>query len=654
MRRLPLSAWLGFLNAGVVLLVTGALAPAALTLFERLAAENARSRVQLAALGAVEAIEGEAAAVATAADLLAERPTLLRLTAARDGEALARFLERFRGTGRLAGAAVLRGEEIVAASPANLPWVEIDRRTSPGAGFLPPLRGGAEPLATGRAGLSGIPGAHAIVFRRLDASFAQELSRQMGLTVTIGSPGRGGASAAPDGYRGRARVRNAVDVEASLPRSEVARAVTPLRRTFVLVTIAACLLAVGAGAVAGRRLAHPLAAMRRAAARIGSGDLATPVPPAAGAEMAALTSTLDEMRQRLRSLTGELRHREAEAQALLSGIVEGVFAVDGDRRIQYLNEQAGKLLGIDANDAVGRFCGDVLRPASFDGVRPCEERCPIVHARSRGTSRAVEHLELAGGRRTVVLTSSPPSDARQVQVLRDETETEAAGRSRDAVLANVSHELKTPLSAQLASIELLRDGLRILEPAAAEELVTSLERSTLRLVRLVDNLLESVRIETGQASFRRVPVELDTLVGEAAAMTRPLFDQRRQRLDFEPLGPLPPLSGDPGQLTQVLVNLLANAHKYAPDGSTIRVGGSFDEDAITLWVEDAGPGVPPALSASIFDRFQRAGTDGQGMGLGLWIAKSIVERHGGRIAVSSSPEGGARFTLEFPVHEAAA
>jgi signal transduction histidine kinase len=203
----------------------------------------------------------------------------------------------------------------------------------------------------------------------------------------------------------------------------------------------------------------------------------------------------------------------------------------------------------------------------------------------------------------VVITSAPPAgDAAQVQVqvqvLRDETEIETARRSRDAVLANVSHELKTPLSAQLASIELLRDGLGTIAPAQAAQLVAALERSTLRLTRLIDNLLESVRIETGQGTLRRVPVELAVVVEDAAAMTRPLLDQREQELVVELPVATPAVEGDPGQLTQVFVNLLANAHKYAPAGSTIRLGGEAAATAVSVWVEDAGPGVEPAASSS--------------------------------------------------------
>lgn len=657
MRRFPLSAWLALLTVGVVLLVAGALAPVALRLFERLAEENARARVRLAAVGAAEAVESRVAAMATAADLLAERPTLARLLASGEPGDLGRYLERYRSDGALDGVAVWRETDLVAASPADLPWQSLRTLTSPGSRLVPPLGGEIPPLAVGVASPSSSAAARVMVFERLGEEAVAKLTHQMGLDVRISARDASGSERdrPRDDYRGQALVEDLVLVETVLSRSEVERTVAPLRRSFVAMTALACLVAVVAGGLAGRRLARPLGELRRAAARIGEGDLLTPIRGAPGAEMEALASGMDEMRRRLRELTGELRHREAEAQALLSGIREGVFAVDGERRIQYLNDQAATLLGVSATDAVGRFCGDVLRPSDLEGARPCEERCPIVHARSRGSSRAVEHLELGGGRRTVVVTSAPPAGTRQVQLLRDETETEAARRTRDAVLANVSHELKTPLSAQLASIELLHDGLGALEPEAMRALIVSLERSTVRLARLVDNLLESVRIETGQTSFEPAPVDPEAVVAEAVALTRPLFEQRQQELRIDDgLRDLPTVAGNFGQIVQVLVNLLANANRFAPDGSTVRVGGGLGDGTITLWVEDAGPGIPAAMSESIFDRFHRVDAEGQGMGLGLWIAKSIVERHGGSIGVSGGLHRGARFTLSFPLPEVAA
>jgi PAS domain S-box-containing protein len=130
---------------------------------------------------------------------------------------------------------------------------------------------------------------------------------------------------------------------------------------------------------------------------------------------------MENMRRNLIELTTELRQREAEAQAVLKGVVEGVFAVDASRTIRYANPQAARMLGLESSEVVGRFCGDVLRPIGPDGVRPCETDCPILRARADGSGRATEVLERADGtRRTVVITSARvrrrdagPGDARR-------------------------------------------------------------------------------------------------------------------------------------------------------------------------------------------------------------------------------------------------
>jgi K+-sensing histidine kinase KdpD len=178
----------------------------------------------------------------------------------------------------------------------------------------------------------------------------------------------------------------------------------------------------------------------------------------------------------------------------------------------------------------------VLNPQRVDGELPCRTRCPILHAQSEGSARAVEHLlPSEGNRRTTVITSAAMIEGLQVQVIRDETELEAVRRARDSVLANISHEFRTPLAAQLASIELLREGLETLSPDKRAELVHSLERGTLRLTRLIDNLLESVRIESGQLGIRRQPTVLADVIAEAqkligpAGATRPIARHRGSR-----------------------------------------------------------------------------------------------------------------------------
>jgi signal transduction histidine kinase len=284
---------------------------------------------------------------------------------------------------------------------------------------------------------------------------------------------------------------------------------------------------------------------------------------------------MDDMRRNLIDLTSTLRKREAEAQALLQGVVEGVFAVDAERKVRYLNAQAARMLGLDAGSAVGRFCGDVLRPCGSGGVRPCETNCPIVAARATGKSEATERLQAADGtHRVVVITSAGAVEGLQVQVMRDETEVEAVRRTRDSILANIAHEFRTPLAAQQASIELLRDGLPTMSPEQVAELVVSLQRGTLRLTRLIDNLLESIRIESGQLDIRRQPVDLPQVIEDAEQLVGGLLSQRRQSLRVELPSGLPAIQGDAQRLAQVFTNLLANANKFGPEGSEIRVGGA--------------------------------------------------------------------------------
>jgi K+-sensing histidine kinase KdpD len=238
-----------------------------------------------------------------------------------------------------------------------------------------------------------------------------------------------------------------------------------------------------------------------------------------------------------------------------------------------------------------------------------------------------------------------------VQVMRDETELEAVRRARDSVLANISHEFRTPLAAQLASIELLLAGLEHMPRPQLQTLVTSLERGTLRLTQLIDNLLESVRIESGQLAIRTQRVALAEVIDDAQALVGSLLTQRQQRLEIDVPEDLPLVSGDKTRLTQVFVNLLANANKFAPDDSVVRVGAARQEQSVHAWVEDEGAGPASSDGADLFARFRRGANEPEpaGLGLGLWLVKSIIERHDGQVAFERTAEGRTRFTMTLPL-----
>jgi signal transduction histidine kinase len=294
----------------------------------------------------------------------------------------------------------------------------------------------------------------------------------------------------------------------------------------------------------------------------------------------------------------------------------------------------------------------VLQPQRVNGVRPCEHNCPIIAARASPQASLREMLCLAdGSTRSAIVLSAPPVQGVQVQILRDETDLEAARRARDSVLGNISHEFRTPLAAQLASIELLRDGLSDMPVEAQRELLANVERGVLRLMRLIDNLLESVRIEAGQNSIRQQPVDLAEVIADALDLIEPLLRQRLLSIELDQSGIGVIVRGDAQRLGQVFVNLIANAAKFAPEGSTIRIGGARSGMHCEVWVEDEGPGVEPGATDSIFERFQRGADsepDAPGLGLGLWIVKSIIERHGGTVRMQRTGNQRTRFVLSLP------
>jgi signal transduction histidine kinase len=179
----------------------------------------------------------------------------------------------------------------------------------------------------------------------------------------------------------------------------------------------------------------------------------------------------------------------------------------------------------------------------------------------------------------------------------------------------------------------------------------SLERGTLRLTQLIDNLLESTRIESGQLSIRHQSVALGEVLEDSSALIGSLLVLRGQKLEVSLPEDLPNIDGDATRLTQVFVNLVANASKFAPENSVIRVGASAAEGRVVAWVDDEGPGVPAAAGTSIFERFRRSPDEepeAGGLGLGLWIVKSIIDRHGGTIAAERTEDNRTRFSINLP------
>jgi len=231
-------------------------------------------------------------------------------------------------------------------------------------------------------------------------------------------------------------------------------------------------------------------------------------------------------------------------------------------------------------------------------------------------------------------------------------EAESSNRAKDEFIAMISHELRTPLGAILIWAQLLKSD--DLDPGAVTRAVGMIERSTKTLAQLIDDLLDASRIIAGKLTFETRPLELRPVIEAAFDAAAPAAEAKGILLERSLPGPLPPVAGDPGRLQQVVGNLLANAVKFTPEGGRVEVRLARAGSTAHITIIDSGSGISPEFLPFIFERFRQADTTStrkqKGLGLGLAIARQIVQLHGGTIEAASAGEGrGSTFTVKLPL-----
>ncbi|MBU2610208.1 MAG: HAMP domain-containing histidine kinase [Chloroflexi bacterium] len=274
-------------------------------------------------------------------------------------------------------------------------------------------------------------------------------------------------------------------------------------------------------------------------------------------------------------------------------------------------------------------------------------------------ARPVTRLTAAAGRMAGGFYDDPPLPAgkdelgrltRAFNAMRDQVR-QSRLRERE-FLMGVSHDLKTPLAILQGYASALSDGAAS-DDASRLRALSGIQRETERMTRLVATLLELARLQSGLFPFKLVAVELAALTRRVLADLSPQIQEKGLRfVDKLPAG-MPAIQADPTQIERVLLNLLDNAVRFTPQGGAITVGGSGEQgDRVSVWVQDSGPGIPPEALPHVFERFYQAdparSTGRRGSGLGLTIAREIVNRHGGDIQAESQSGQGAKFTITLP------
>jgi signal transduction histidine kinase len=466
--------------------------------------------------------------------------------------------------------------------------------------------------------------------------------------------------------------------EVALPVHDLYAIQNQARLILIASTSVVALLGILGGIWYVRRLTTPLQQLTHAAEKISRGDMTTRVPTQSGPiEVITLTSALQKSQDTMLQTLNELAQARDWLDTLVQSIVEGVVTYDAAGRVTFLNQTAAALTHLSAEDALGRHVNELFHVAEeggahfLDHMPPRGGKARISIVKATGESPSPRFVSPPGQRspRRIGATTTPTmktileitgahlpglkgAPMQTALVLRDITEEETLRHLRSYFLANITHEFRTPLSTLNASLELLMDEAETLSPAEIRELLKPVHLSLLGLRTLIDNLLESSSIEAGRFVLRKRPLDLEQMIAAAVQMVQPLLERRQQALILTESVELPQLQGDATRLTQVLVNLLTNASKYSPIGQPVDLTVEQIADRVRLSIADRGPGTPLAERTNLFRNFvrmDRQDTEQYGIGLGLYVVKTTVEAHGGRVGIDDSPTGGSIFWFELPL-----
>ncbi len=407
------------------------------------------------------------------------------------------------------------------------------------------------------------------------------------------------------------------------------------------------------GLILARQYNRPLKQLHQAAQALRSGDLYTPVSIHTGVrEVAQVGFALEDARMTLYHGLAQLRQEKEWSEHLLASVVEGIVTIDRHDRITYFSHGAERITGYQSSQVISRPIDQVLRLAGDEGL--FSQRIPAPGGTQkvdieRQDSRVVT-LAITGSH----LTPPQTSRASVALVLRDVSDQESIRKLLGDFLANITHEFRTPLAAQAASIEMLLDQLPNLSQAELRELLNSVHLGVLGLQTLIDNLLEGASIETGRFRVFTQPADITDILQSTARALEPLAKKYGQTIHLELPPSLPLVRADERRTGQVVVNLLSNAIKWGPNGGEIDVSAALQPDGLVLVsVSDQGPGIPGSSEqGELFQRFTRqlaeSGRGDHGAGLGLSVVKAIVEAQGGQVGARNRPEGGAFFWFTVP------
>jgi two-component system phosphate regulon sensor histidine kinase PhoR len=432
-------------------------------------------------------------------------------------------------------------------------------------------------------------------------------------------------------------------VRLALPITEIKIALSRLWLMLLTALVLATCISGILGLKLAQRLTKPIQEMTAAAQKIAGGDFSLCTYTANQDEIGVLGQALNQMSQKLKETIDEVSTGKSKLETVLANMVSGVIFIRQDGTIDLINPAARKILRIETkvtNDCqkVEVICNDQLSKLidkALENRKTVKKDLLILSPQEKNVEVNITPI-----------TGREDSKLGAVVVLHDITEFRKLEMIRSDFIANVSHELKTPVTSLKGYAETLLDGA-LDDPETAREFVGIILTESERLRLLINDLLELSKIESVGDQVRWQKIDVKTLLRSLEVKFKPQLEARQIELNFILPEKLPYAWGDYSMIEQVLINLTDNAIKYSQIGGKVKIAVSDQADGILFEVVDSGPGIPVDDLSRVFERFYRVDKGRSrkqgGTGLGLAIAKHLLEIHGTQIKVESTLGQGSRF-----------
>ncbi len=439
-------------------------------------------------------------------------------------------------------------------------------------------------------------------------------------------------------------------IRTSLAVATIEGQINGIRNRLVFAGIAIFLAAAGLSLWISRRISMPIEAMKQGANRFASGDLDYRLPMANTDEMAGLADAMNRMAQQLRKRMIDISQQHNEIEAILASMREGLIALDSQQRVIKINVAAQDILGVSRDPEKNFSILELIRN------RDLEQFIQEVISTETPTEKDIT-FHRNGSERTIHVHGCriygvQGHDMGTLLMLSDVTQLRRLENIRRDFAANVSHELKTPLTAVKGFVETLLNS-PLDHTGETKRFLDIVEKHVNRLDAIIENLLTLARIEENGETNRigKQTHSVKEIIQKAIELRRPEAEAKKIRIEW--------LCDDASRMKmdsilfeQAAVNLLDNAIKYSPEGSVIRIEGRMEVSELKISFKDEGIGIEKKHIPRLFERFYRVDKARSrklgGTGLGLAIVKHIIQAHGGHITVESAPGKGSTFTLHFP------